>query len=148
MAVEGGSEEQEGRTPVPSSELALHQLVELEQQRIDRDNQRSNVVLKALEYADDQDKRQLQHASAMLNAQIALEDGRLRFFRRFAWAVLAIVTTVGVGLLSFALLGDAGQREVVGAIVTPAFIAIAGYGVIVALSKALKALSRGADPTA
>ena len=44
MAVEGGSEEQEGRTPVPFSELALHQLVELEQQRIDRDNQRSNCA--------------------------------------------------------------------------------------------------------
>lgn len=61
---------------------------------------------------------------------------------------VGILVTAGVSLFGFAFFGDAGQRELVGKIVTPALIAVAGYGIFVALSKALKALSQDNDPTA
>ncbi len=76
------------------------------------------------------------------DAQIALEDKRLQFFRRLVWTLLAVVVAVGLTLFGFAFFGDMAQRALVGKIVTPALIAVAGYGVIATLSKAIKALSR------
>ena len=83
MAVEEDSVGQEhAAIPVPSesAEVALHELMQLERQRIDRDNQRSGVMLKAFEYSDAQDQRQFQYASETRDAQMALEESRQGFF--------------------------------------------------------------------
>ena len=135
---------------LPSSESvrALQELVQIERERIGRDNQRTAVIHKAFEYADAQDQRQFQYATQTRDAQVALEEARLRFFRRFVWMVLAAIVTTAAVFLGFALFGDQAQRELVGKIVTPELIAVAGWGFFAGLFRALKALSRGSDPTA
>ena len=105
-------------------------------------------MLKALEYSDAQDQRQFQYVSETRDAQIALEDKRLQFFRRLVWIILAIMVAVALALFGFAFFGDVEQRTLVGKIVTPALIAVAGYGIFATVSKALKALSRSNHPTA
>ena len=79
---------------------------------------------------------------------MAQEERRQRFFRRFVWAVLAVLVATGCVFLGFAFFGDEAQRTLVEKIVTPTLIAVAGYGIFAGLFRALKALSRGGDPTA
>ena len=132
----------------PESAQAFQELVQLERERIGRDNQRTAVMQKAFEYADAQDQRQFQYATQTRDAQVVLEEGRLRFFRNFVWVVLAILAVTVAALLGFAFFGDETQQALVGKIVTPALIAVAGWGIFAGLFRALKALSRGSDPTA
>ena len=91
---------------VPSSESvrALQELVQLERERIGRDNQRTALMDKAFQYSDAQDQRQFQYWTQTRDAQMAQEERRQRFFRRFVWAVLAVLVATGCVFLGFAFL--------------------------------------------
>lgn len=133
--------------PVPSHEpgISVDELIRLEKQRLERDNRRSDVMMKAFELTDAQDQRQFRYATDTRDAQIELERQRLAFLRRVVWALLGAGGVVGVALFCLAFFGDGDQQALVRQLVTPAFIAIAGYGFFAVVVRGVKSLSRGTD---
>ena len=129
------------RRPALPPEQILREILQVEQQRIDRDNRRTAVMEKTLDIADKQDQRQFQFATASRDGDMALQRDKQRLVRNMVWALLALASVTVFSLLGFVLFGNETQRAAVTALVTPTLIAIAGYGVITTLVSAVKALT-------
>lgn len=125
----------------PDRAVAVQDLVELEQRRIERDNRRTDVLMKALELADVQDKRQFLFHSNNLEARKERERSRFAFVRSVTWAILAVGTGVVALLLMMAFFGTETQRSSAGAIVTNGLIGLAGWGIISGLFRLLRSIA-------
>lgn len=135
--------------PVPSQDsgVSADELIRLEKQRIERDNRRTDVMMRAFEFADAQDQRQFKYATDTRDGRLKLEHARLAFLRRIVWAALALGGVIGLALFYFAFFGEDDQRALVKQIVTPTLIAVAGYGFFAVVVRGIKSLSRGTDTT-
>lgn len=129
------------RSSAPPPEQILRETLQVEQQRIDRDNRRTAVMEKTLDIADKQDQRQFEFATASRDGDMALQRDKLRLVRNVVFALLALATFTVVSLLGFAFFGTDTQRAAVTSLVTPALIGVAGYGVITILVSAVKRLT-------
>lgn len=121
-------------------QILLREFIDVQKQRIILDNRRTGLAEKALEVADAQDERKFQFASKTRDDNIALDKARLNRIGRIFWAVLGLTGVVVIAILGFFFLGNETQRAAAEALITPALIAIAGYGVIKTLVTALKGL--------
>ena len=130
----------ERRSALPPEQI-LHEILQVEQQRIDRDNRRTAVMETTLDIADKQDQRQFEFATASRDGDMALKQDKLRLVRNLVWALLALASVTVLSLLGFVFFGSETQRAAATALVTPAVIGIAGYGVITTLISAVKALN-------
>ena len=117
-------------------------VLDIEKQRIDRDNRRTAVIEKRLEIADAEAKRQFTHATQTRDAELALRQDQLKFVRKVIWTLLALGSVVVLSLLGLLIFGDDAQSMTVAAIVKPLLIGLAGYGVVTALARVFKALIR------
>lgn len=66
------------RSSAPPPEQILRETLQVEQQRIDRDNRRTAVMEKTLDIADKQDQRQFEFATASRDGDMALQRDKLR----------------------------------------------------------------------
>lgn len=121
--------------------VAVQDLVELEQRRIERDNRRTDVLMKALELADVQDKRQFLFHTNNLEARTERERTRFAFVRSVTWITLAIGTGVVALLLAMAFFGSEAQRAAASAMVTNGLIGLAGWGIISGVFRLLRSIA-------
>ena len=70
----------ERRSALPPEQI-LHEILQVEQQRIDRDNRRTAVMETTLDIADKQDQRQFEFATASRDGDMALKQDKLRLVR-------------------------------------------------------------------
>ena len=130
----------EKRLSLSSEEQILRDFLEVQKQRINLDSRRADVLEKALEVADAQDKRKFEYASTTRDGNIALEKEKMKRMSVVVFAVLGLASVVVFAVLGFFLLGNEAQRAAAATLGTPAFIAIAGYGVLTTLVTAVKGL--------
>lgn len=123
-------------------EQAIAAVLDIERQRIDRDNRRTAVIEKQLEVEDAEAQRQFTYVTETRDAEIALRQDQLKFVRKVILALLALVNVVVLSLLGLLIFGDDAQSMTVAAIVKPLLIGLAGYGVVTALARTVNALIR------
>ena len=127
-------------TALRSAEPIFREVLDVERQRISRDNRRTALMEKTLAIADTKDKRQYDFASKTRDAEVALRKDRLGLLRTIVWAALGLGSVVLLSLLGLVFFENDGQRATAAALVNPALIGLAGYGVITTLTRVLKAL--------
>lgn len=123
-------------------EPSFQQLIELEKRRIDRDNRRTQLAEKTLEFADDQDKRQFEYASKQRQREDRSEQRRFRlasFLSVGSFLVIAVI----IGLTMWmAFFGDDVQRIVARELGKNGLIGLAGFGVLSGLIRLVRSLLR------
>lgn len=125
----------------PDRATAVQDLVELEQRRIERDDRRTDVLTKALELADAQDKRQFLFHTNNLEARKERERTRFAFVRSVTWMCLAIGTSVAALLLAMTFFGGEAQRAAASALATNGLIGLAGWGIISGIFRLLRSVA-------
>ena len=118
----------------------IGEILDVEKRRVDRDNRRTALLEKSLELADEQDRRQFEFATKAREEEMALKRDQSVFFRRLVWRLLALCGLFSTALFILVFFGTEEQQATASLIATPALIAIAGYGVITTLSKAMKSI--------
>lgn len=119
---------------------ALRSLIELERERIDSANRRTEVVRFAIESNDASDKRQFEFRMAELEA------GRASSARRHTLAQKVVFSATGIGVVILALLfgmaffGNPDQSAVAIKILEVSGVGIGGYGLIGAVVRATSQL--------
>ena len=140
------SKEADDESRLPEKRLALppeeqvRDLLNVEKQRIIRDNRRAAVAEKALEVADASDRRMFELALKSREDNVTLEREKLKRVSGVIWALLGLAGVVVLAVLGFLFLGNETQRAAAAGIGSPALIAIAGYGLIKTLVTAVKGL--------
>ena len=140
------SKEADDESLLPEKRLALspeeqvRYLLNVEKQRINRDNRRAAVAEKALEVADASDRRMFELASKSREENVTLEREKLKRVSGVIWALLGLAGVMVLAVLGFLFLGNETQRAAAAGIGSPALIAIAGYGVIKTLVTVVKGL--------
>ena len=124
----------------PDRAIAVQDLVELEQRRIDRDNRRTDVLMKALELADAQDKRQFLFHTNNLETRRESERTRFAFVRSVTWSTLAIGTGAAALLLAMAFFGSETQRAAASVVVRNGLIGLAGWGIVSGVFRLLRSI--------
>ena len=128
--------------PDERDEQVIQKVLDIERQRIDRDNRKTAVANKAFDLQDAENQRRFTYATETRNADLRLQQGQLQFQRKVIWTLLGLMVVVVLGLLGLAAFGNDAQRETAVEIGTPLLIGLAGYGVIIALGRALNSLTR------
>lgn len=135
-------------TPAPAAtssrldEQTIAAVLDIEKQRIDRDNRRTVVIKKQLEVENAEGQRQFTFATQTRDAELALRQNDQKFVHKFIWASSVFGSVVALILLGLLVLGDDAQRTAAAAIVEPLLIGLAGFGVITALARAVNAITR------
>ena len=116
----------------------FEEIVKLEHGRIDSQNRRSNVALRAIELADAADKRQFEYHSRRVESEEKLEKSRLR-------AGIWIISVIGVVIIVFLFLtlymtfwGSESQVVLAQQLLNWAFILAAGGGSYMILRRLLR----------
>lgn len=119
----------------------LDEILDVEKQRIDRDNRRTALLEKSLELVAEQDRRQFEFASKAREDEVALLRDQSSFFRRLMWTLVGVGVVASAALFVLAFFGTDEQRSTASVIATPALIALAGYGVFATLARAMKSIT-------
>ena len=98
------------------------------------------VEAKAVEASNDQDKRMAEFHTHRIDLDDQADQRRTRLAGWTLLVILAIVAAPLVLILYMAFWGNEDQRQVANTILTTGGIAIAGYGVIQAVTRGVKAL--------
>ena len=129
--------------PLIPTEATIRDLIDVERSRLERDNRQLSLQEKGLELEDGQDRRHFEYATATFDANVRLQEERMMFLRRFSWVCVGFGAILVLGLLGLAFYGNDGQRVLAERIVVLGLSGVAGYGVIAAITKAVKALAKG-----
>ena len=130
-----------GESSLPT-ESTLRDLLKIELARIESNDRRSQVMAKALEVFDAQDRRQFEYASATRDADLQQQADRLAFLRRVVWVFSGFFGAVMLAILGFAFLGNDAQRTLAQDVVGYGLVGIAGFGVITTVRQAIRAFTR------
>ena len=120
----------------------LQEFVELERRRIDRDNRRTQLQEKALEFANDQDKRGFEYASKQQQMADRSEERRFRLARSLSIGALVVIVAVTGLTMWMAFFGDDVQRAVAQELGRNGLIGLAGFGVVSGLIRLVRSLLR------
>lgn len=116
-------------------------MVDLEKQRIESFNRRTDVVRYAIETNDAADKRQYEYQMAKLAAETNAAESRHRLMRTLTIGGGAVVTvTVGI-LRGIAFWGNPTQSEMSLTILKVLGTGAAGYGIVNGAQAVLRRLS-------
>lgn len=121
-------------------EPSPQQFIELERSRIDLENRRAEVVAKALETMDEQDKRYFEFVSERQRLEDKAERRRFVFVGSFATGVLVVVVVVTGLIMWMAFFGDDVQRAVAQALGKGGLFGLAGYAVVSGLMRLVRSL--------
>ena len=131
--------------PAPPDERdtqVIQEVLDIEQQRIDRDNRKTALFDKALDVEDAENQRHFTYETETRNAHLQLQRDQLQFQHKVVWTLLGLMVVVVLSLLGLVAFGSDAQHERAAAMGTPLFIGLAGYGVITALRRAFNSLTR------
>ena len=134
--------------PGPEEERSIRsqddfqELVELERRRIDRDNRRTQLAEKALELANDQDKRGFEYASKQQQMADRSEERRFRLAWSLSIGVLVVMVAVTGLTMWMAFFGDDVQRAVAQELGRNGLVGLAGFGVVSGLIRLVRSLLR------
>lgn len=116
----------------------IRELIDTERARIERDSRRSQVMEKALEVVDAQDKRQFDFATATRDANLRQLADRQAFLRRVVWVFSGFFGVLTIAILGFAFFGNDAQRALAQAVGGYGLVGIAGFGVITTVGRVIK----------
>lgn len=128
--------------PDARDKQVIREVLDIEQQRIDRDNRKTALFDKALDVEDADNQRHFTYATETRNAHLQLQQGQLQFQRKVIWTLLGLMVFVVLGVLGLVAFGSDVQHERVATTGTKLLIGLAGYGVITALIRAFNSLTR------
>lgn len=96
---------------------------------------------KALELEAERDRRNFEFASTSRDQQVELSRDAHSFLRRLVWTFVGAGAVLLLVLVGLYLFGTEAQRESAWSILSPVVIGIAGYGVIMTLTRVVKAFT-------
>ena len=136
-------------TPQLPTTAVFRALIETERARIEttragieRDNRRSQVMEKELDWLNAQDQRQFEYASATRDANLKQQADRQAFLRRVVWAFSCFAGVLVLAVLCFAFLGDDAQRALAQKMGGYVLVGIAGFGVLTTVGRIIRAFTR------
>lgn len=142
---DGGS----GRVPQPvnrGTEPAeiefFRELIRLEDRRLDEARRRTELVERALELNDEQDRRQAEYATHDLESRERADVRRHKRTGRALYALIAIAGVVFALLIALSFFGTAEQSKTAIEILKYVASGLAGYGLMYAVLSALRRLTR------
>ena len=121
-------------------QTTIEEILDVEKRRVDRDNRRTALIAKSFEFADERDRRQFDYATKAREDDMALRRAQSVFFRRLVWTLIGLGMVFFAALFALVFFGTEEQRTTASVVATPALIAIAGYGVIATLTRAMKSI--------
>lgn len=119
---------------------ALEQLVDLERQRVESNNRRTDVALKAIAASDAADKRQYEYHVERLRQGSKDRNEQHRAVVKFIWAVLGVTVVAGSLVFYMLFFGDHAQRNIAQSLLTTIGTAVGGAGAIWAIKSAVQRL--------
>ncbi len=132
------SESDDDQLPLP----LIDEMIELERERIDSTNRRTDLTHRALELANDSDKRQFDYAMERLKSN---ERRDLRVDKRASSVLLygGIALVLFIALVMIMLFwGNDAQSAIALSLVTTLFTAVGGGGVMLAVVGLMRRLMR------
>jgi hypothetical protein len=134
----------EEREPQDSDDLppALQTLIELEKQRIESANRRTDVVRFAIEANDASDKRQFEYRMAELDAGSSARQQRHSLAQKVVFSATAVAVVITTLLFGMAFFGTATQSGIALEILKISGVGVAGYGLIGVVVSAISKLFR------
>ena len=96
---------------------------------------------RALELEAERDRRNFEFASTSRDQQVELSQTAHSFLRRLVWTFVGVGTLVLLVLVALYLFGTEMQRESAWSILSPVVIGVAGYGVIMTLTRVVRAFT-------
>lgn len=124
------------------TEATIHELIETERARIERDNRRTQAMEKTLEVVDAQDRRQFEYASATRDANLQQQADRQAFLRLVVWVFSGFSGVLVLAVFGFAFFGNDAQRTLAQDVGGYGLVGIAGFGVITTVSRVIKAFTK------
>ncbi len=118
----------------------LRELISVERERIESANRRTEVARYAIEMNDASDKRQFDFQMEQLSSHGSDAKRRYKFAVGVAIAGFSFTTVLAVLLLGMAFWGTPQQAEMAFAILKALGLGVAGYGIIGAATRAVRAL--------
>ena len=119
---------------------AFEQLVELERQRVEGNNRRTDVALKAIAANDAADKRQYEYHVERLRQDSKDRNERHRSVVKLLWATLGVTVLVGGFVFYMLFFGNDAQRAVARDLLTTIGTAVGGAGAIWVIKSAIQRL--------
>lgn len=107
---------------------AFKQLIELERQRVDSNNRRTDVAVKAIAASDASDKRQYEYHVEKLRQGADERKGRHGSAVKFAWAVFALAVVSGAFVVGMLFFGNDSQRDAAETLLRTIGTAVGGAG--------------------
>lgn len=118
----------------------LRELIGVERERIESANRRTEVARYAIEMNDASDKRQFDFQMEQLNRQAADSKRKHGFAVAVATGGFVVVVAMSSLLLGMAFFGTSSQADMAVSIMKSLGLGVAGYGIIGAIARAVRAL--------
>lgn len=118
----------------------LQEMLDVERQRIESTNRKTEVARYQAENAEASDKRAFEYAMARLQKEEKEGKSRHDLAKTVILAMGGAVLLVIFGLLGFTFYGTEMQRDVAATLLKILFTGLAGYGVISSVSSVLRKL--------
>jgi hypothetical protein len=115
---------------------ALQNLIELERERLESTNRRTEIIRYAIETNDSSDKRQFDYRMAKLETDKSDSNQRFSLARAIAYISSGVIVVTVLLLFYMAFFGDARQSEIAFTIMKTLATGAGGYGVIAGLVRA------------
>ena len=125
---------------VPEGEFSPGALIDLERDRIDSFNRRTEVARRAVDANEAADQRQFTfHMEKLKRDSDDRDDRRVTGFK-MVWVFIGVVVVAGGFLLLMAFFGDENQKQVAMDLVRTIANGVAGFGIIWAIINAFRRL--------
>ena len=127
-------------------ERAISSYIDIEKEKIDRDNRRTALQEKALDLTSEQDRRQFDYATKVQDDDMELQRNWSNFFRHVVWTVVVFSIFLILGAFWFVLFGNEHQMQVMKTVISHGLAALGGYGIFYTLSRTMRSIRRhGSD---
>ena len=138
-----GADGETGGPDANASQLELfEQVIQIERQRIESQNSRTEVALRAVEASDASDKRQYEFHKQKLESDERMQKARLVLGSRIALGVGAILAVFVLAVLYMAFFGTETQAKRALELLVWAFTALGGGGLLLAGQRSIQWLMK------
>ena len=139
--------ENRGQELTPAAiERAISSYINIEKEKIDRDNRRTALQEKVLDFSSEQDRRQFDYATKVQDDDMELQRNWSNFSRHVVWTVVVFSIFLILGAFWFVLFGNEHQMQVMKTVISHGLAALGGYGILYTLSRTMRSIRRhGSD---
>lgn len=122
------------------AELPPPEVIDLAREIVEVERAKVEVEAKAIEASDDQDKRIAEFHAQRIRLDDEADQRRVQLANRTLAGIVALIAIPLALFLYMAFWGDETQRGIAMSVMTTGGIAIAGFGVIHAVSRGIRTL--------